>query len=117
MTGSVFLSCTTVFRNLKLVKEKEKEKKKGKKHVYFFSLCFGNSHFCVQIKSSDYFDGVSAKLKYLNLHDYIFNPVLFIISLEGSHFGSRESMPVSNQLNQTSKEIEVDISIFLGSFI
>ena len=60
MTGSVFSSCTTVFRNLKLVKEKEKEKK-GNKHLYLFSLCFGNSHFCVQIKSSDYFDGVSAK--------------------------------------------------------
>ena len=40
-----------------------------------------------EIKSSDYHDGESVKLKYLNLYDYIFNHVLFIISLEDSHFG------------------------------
>ena len=50
-----------------------------------------------EIKSSDYRDGVSVKLKYLNLYDYIFNPVLFIISLEDSHFGSRGNMLVSHQ--------------------
>ena len=50
-----------------------------------------------EIKSSDYRDGVSVKLKYLNLYDYIFNPVLFIISLEDSHFGSRGYMLVSHQ--------------------
>ena len=42
-----------------------------------------------EIKSSDYRDGVSVKLKYLNSYDYIFNPVLFNISLEDNHFGSR----------------------------
>ena len=42
-----------------------------KKFYFFFS----------ELKSSDYCDGVSVKLKYLNLYDYILNPVLFIISL------------------------------------
>ena len=46
-----------------------------------------------EIKSSDYRDGVSVKLKYLNSYDHIFNHVLFIIS----HFGSRENMLVSHQ--------------------
>ena len=50
-----------------------------------------------EIKSSDYRDGVSVKLKYLNSYDYIFDHVLFIISLEDSHFGSRENMLVSHQ--------------------
>ena len=50
-----------------------------------------------EIKSSDYRDGVSIKLKYLNSYDYIFNPILFIISLEDRHFGSRESLLVSRQ--------------------
>ena len=50
-----------------------------------------------EIKSSDYRDGVSVKLKYLNLYDYIFNLALFIISLEDSHCGSRENMLVSHQ--------------------
>ena len=77
---------------------------KENKHVYLFSLCFGNSRSCVQIKSSDYCDGVSVKLKYLNLYDYIFNPVPFIISLEDSHFGSRENMPASHQNNEILKK-------------
>ena len=55
------------------------------------------SHSCLQIKSSDYSDDVSVKLKYLNSYDYIFNHTLFIISLEDSHFGSRENMLVSHQ--------------------
>ena len=50
-----------------------------------------------EIKSSDYRDGVSGKLKYLNSYDYISNPVLFIISLEDSHFESRENMLVSHK--------------------
>ena len=50
-----------------------------------------------KIKSSDYRDGVSVELKYLNLYDYTENPALFIISLEESHFGSRENMLVSHQ--------------------
>ena len=45
-----------------------------------------------EIKSSDYRDVVSVRLKYLSSYDYIENPVLFIISLEDSHFGSRENM-------------------------
>ena len=46
---------------------------------------------------SDYCDGASVKLQYVNLYGYIFNPVLFNISLEDSHFGSRENMFVSHQ--------------------
>ena len=63
----------------------------------YVSLCFGNSHSCFQMKSSDYCDGVSVKLKYLKSYDYISNPVLFIISLEDSHFESRGNMLVSHQ--------------------
>ena len=73
---------------------------KENEHVYLFlyvSLCFGNSHSCFQIKSSDYRDGVSVKLKYLDSYDYIFIPVPFIISLQDSHFGSGENMLVSHQ--------------------
>ena len=44
---------------------------KGKTHSYLFSYYLYNF---VQLKSSDYYDGVSAKLKYLNAYDYIFNP-------------------------------------------
>ena len=67
-------------------------------YTYFIyvSLCFENSHFCFQIKSSDYRDGVYVKLKDLNPCDYIFNLVLFIITLEDSHFGSRGNMFVSH---------------------
>ena len=90
---------------------------KENKHIYLFSLCFGNSHFCIQIKSDDYCDGLSAKLKYLNSYDSIFYPVHFIINLEGNHFGSRLKTPVSHQNSQTSKEIGADISIFLGSSV
>ena len=47
-----------------------------------------------ETKSSDYCDGVSVNLKYLNPYDYSENLVLFIISLEDSHFGSTENMLV-----------------------
>ena len=50
-----------------------------------------------EIKSNDYRDGVSVELKHLNSYYYIENPVLFITSLEDSHFGSRENMLVSHQ--------------------
>ena len=50
-----------------------------------------------EIKSSDDHDDVSVKLKYLNSYGYNFNPVLFIISLEDSHFRSRENILVSHQ--------------------
>ena len=90
---------------------------KGSKHLYLFSQCFGSSHSCFQIKSSDYCDDVSVKLKYLSAEDHICNPVLFIISLDGSHFGSRESIPISHQNSQNFREIVVDISIFLGSSV
>ena len=50
-----------------------------------------------EIKSSDYHDDASVKLKYLKSYGYNFNPVLFIISLEDSHFRSRENMLVSHQ--------------------
>ena len=52
------------------------------------------------------------KLKHLN--STIFNPILFIIGLEGSHFESRESIPVSHQNSQTSKQIGLDMSILAG---
>ena len=83
-------------------------------HVYLFSLSFRNSPSCVQIKSSDYWHDSSAKLKYLHSYECIFNPVLFITSFYGSHFGSRENVPVSHQNSQTSIEIGADISIFFG---
>ena len=66
-------------------------------YILYVFLCFGNSLSFFEEKSSDYCDGVSVKLKHLNSYDYIFNPVLFIISLEDSHFGSRENMFVSHQ--------------------
>ena len=77
-------------------------------HTYFLydlEICF------------DYCDDVSAKLKYLNSCDYTFNPVLFIVNLEDSHFRSRENIPVLQQNSQTSKEIGADISLFFGSFV
>ena len=40
-----------------------------------------------------------------------------IISLESSYFGSRETVPVTHQNSQTSKEIVVDISLFLGPYV
>ena len=43
--------------------------------------------------------------------------MLVIISLEGSHFRYMESMPVSQQNSQISKEVGVDISAFLGSSV
>ena len=66
-------------------------------YIYFLYvfLCFGNSLSFFELKSSDYRDSVSVKLKYLNSYDYIFNPALFIISLEDSNFGSRGNMLVS----------------------
>ena len=93
-------------------------------YIYFLyvSLCFGNSHSCFQIKSSDYHDGasaklkssdyhdgVSAKLKYLNSYDYIFNPVRFsrtvILDLQKTCLFHPKTNP---------KEIGADISISLG---
>ena len=40
---------------------------------------------------------VSLNLKFLSSYGYIPNLVLFIISLEDSHFGSKENMLVSHQ--------------------
>lgn len=79
-------------------------------HIF---LVFGNSSFCVQIKPTDYCDSGSAQLKYPNQCDCNFNSVLSIMSLEGSHFGSKECMPVSDQSTQTSKEIGIYTSIYL----
>ena len=86
---------------------------KENKHVFF--LCTGDPLSCVQIKSSDCCDVISAKLKFLNSYDYIFNPALFIVNLESSRFGSRENIPVSQQNSQTFKEICAHISIFFDS--
>ena len=85
-------------------------------HLYLFPQCFGTSYSYVQVMSSDFCDGVFAMFKYLNSYYDIFNPVLFIISLESSNFGSRESM-FHMKNSQTSKDIEVDISMFLGSSV
>ena len=106
---SVFIFKT--HHGIQVTKTSKRVCAKDNKHVYLFSQCFGNSHSCVQIKSSDYCDGVSAKLKHLNSYDYFFNPVLFIICLEGSHFRSMESIFVSRQNSQASKERGVDMSI------
>ena len=45
---------------------------------------------------------------------FLIQVIHFITSLQGSHSGQGESIPISNQNSQTSKEIEVDISVFLG---
>lgn len=71
--------------------------------LQLFSQFFGNCHCYVQIKSSDYCEGVIAN--YLNLCKYNFNSALFTRSLEGSHFRYRESLPVSHQDLQISKQI------------
>ena len=89
---------------------------KENEHVYLFSLCFcicfGNSHSCFQINLSDYRDGVSMKLKYLNSYDYIFNPVLVwktdILDLGETCLFHTKTNP---------KEIGADISIFLNSYL
>ena len=107
MTSSVFSSHTIACRYLKLIKRPALRNI----HLCLFSQCFGNSFSCVKIKVSDYCNGVSAELEYLSSYEYNFNPVLFIISLEGSHFGSRESIPISHQNSQTSKEILLGSSV------
>ena len=81
------------------------------------SQCFGNSHSCVQIKSSGYCNDASAKLKYLNSYDYISNLVDFIKSLESFEFGSTECILVSHQHSQTSKKIGLGISLFINSSV
>ena len=57
----MFSSQNIVFVYLKVVK---------KKHLYLLSQCFGNSYYWIQIKPSDYCDGVYAQLKYLNSYDH-----------------------------------------------
>ena len=56
------------------------------------------------------------KSKYFNSHDYIFNPVPFIISLEDSHFGLKKKH-VCLAPKKNPKEIGADISIFHGSSV
>ena len=94
--------------------------------MYTYFLYASKILSCFQINSSYYGDGVSAKLKYLNPYDHIFNPVSFILSLEDRHIESRhgiitpwprENMSVSLQNNQTSKEIGANISIIFGSSV
>ena len=88
-----------------------------KAFILIFSVPWNFSIY-FQIKSSDYCDGVFGRLKYPNSYDYIFNLVFFfIISLEGNHFRSSGSMSALQQNSQTSKEIRVDISIFVGHSI
>ena len=86
-------------------------------YTYFLyvSLCFGNSHSCFQIKSSDYRDGVSVKLKYLNSYNYIFNPVLFIKVWKTVISDLGKTCLFHTKTNP--KEIGADISIFLGSSV
>ena len=45
---------------------KKKAWEKERKYLYLLFQCFRNSYFYVQIKSSDYCDGVCVKLKDLN---------------------------------------------------
>ena len=102
------------------IQERETSRKtrvKESKYLYLFDQCFGNTQSSIKITSSDYYDHVSTKFKYLNSYNYIFNPVLFIMTFEGSYFGSRENTRVSHQNSQTFKEKGVDISLFLGSSI
>ena len=100
-----------------LGKANKKACAKESKHLHFFSQCSWNSHSYVQINSSDYSDAIPVDLKFLRSYDYIYSPMLFIISLGGNHFRLWKSMLVSQQNNQTSKEIRVDISICSGSSV
>ena len=79
--------CVQVAKTLKKACVKESQ------HPYLFSQCFGNSHSYIPIKSSNFCNGVSAELKNLNSNDYIFNPLHFVTSFEGSHFGFRANVP------------------------
>lgn len=56
-------------------------------------------------------------MKFLNSYDYTLNPVFFIISLQGSHFGSMESIPISRQNCQSSKETMLDTFFFFFRFL
>ena len=81
---------------------------KESKHVYLFSQCFGNSRSYAQKNSSDYCDVVSAKLKYLNSYDRISNLVLFIIILEGSHFGLGKAYLFHNKtVKLLNKQVQI----------
>ena len=42
---------------------------KESKHLYLLSQCFGNADSCIQMKWSDYCDGVSGKLKWSDYCD------------------------------------------------
>ena len=112
MTGSVFWSHTLAVNCEILVKRRA-----SKQALYLFFRCLENTHSCIQIRSSDYCDGVSVTFKYPNSYNYIFNIVHFTRILKGSLFGSWESIPVSHQNSQTSKEIGEDMTIFLGSSV
>ena len=100
-----------------LGKANKKACAKESKHLHFFSQCSWNSHSYVQINSSDYSHVIPVDLKFLRSYDYIYSPMLFIISLGGNHFRLWKSMLVSQQNSQTSKEIRVDISICSGSSV
>ena len=85
---------------------------KENKHVFF--LCTGDPLSCVQIKSSDCCDVISAKLKFLNSYDYIFNPALFIVNLEGSRLDLGKTSLFHNKTVKPSKRY-VHISLYFST--
>ena len=73
-----------------------------KKVTNYVSQCFGNSNSCVQLKSRDNI----SDLIYLFYHKYLNTAIL--------DWGEHSCFtPIQSNL----KEIEVDISIFLGYFV
>ena len=115
VAGPVFFK--THHRIQALNRVKRPEWKKMSMYTYFLhvSLPLGNYNSCFQIKSSDYGDGVSVKLKNLNSYNYIFNPVLFIKVWKTVISDLGKTCLFHTKTNP--KEIGADISIFLGSSV
>ena len=82
------------------------------KQLYVFSHCFGNSNSCVQIKSCDNISDASFPIFY---HKFGRQPFWIGGSIPGRQpfwTGGKHSCFTSNL--QVYREIQIDISIFLG---
>ena len=70
--------------------------------LYLFSQWFENSHSCVQVKSCN----------------YIFNPIYpFYYKIGRQSFCTGKNIHFSDRNSHFSKDIEIDISIFLSYFV
>ena len=93
MTEPVFSSPIIAFGYLKLVK---KTCVKESKHLFLFLQYVGKCYSCVKIKASDYCDGVSEKLKYLNSYDYILEAVILHV-VKACLFYTKTVKPLKKQ--------------------